>query len=340
MNVMPMSDKTQRISRLILQQMNGGLDDSEEQELNQWLTSSEGNRKWYEQAMANKFYLPRRLKEYEEAEAIRQDGWNKIIAARQPGIYSISKRMAIAAAVLILFSVGAIYWLSRDRKAGNPALVIARQYNNDVPPGGNKAVLTLGNGAQIVLNDAKNGAVAQQGKANVEKMDSRQITYNLTQSNSLRRTPEILWNTLATPRGGQYRVVSADGSKVWLNASSSLRFPSSFSGKTRQVILTGGEAYFEVAKNVSMPFIVNVSSRSEATSPLEGGGMQVEVLGTYFDIMAYEDEKAVKATLLEGAIKVKSGTALQVLAPGQRPHLGLDGSLQALDDPAPPITLA
>jgi len=328
-----MSDKVQRISRLIAQQLNGSLDDSEQQELNDWLALSDDNQKWYEQ-VTNKFYLPRRLKEYEVAESLREGGWDKIVTAKKARIVLISRRMAVAAAVLIACSVSAVYWFNRQHKAGNPVASVAQQYKNDMPPGGGKAVLTLGNGTQIVLNDAKNGALAQQGKVNVEKLDSGLITYNLAQGNNPRGTLKVVWNTLATPRGGQYKVVLADGSKVWLNAASSLRFPSSFSGKTRQVLLTGGEAYFEVAKNKNIPFIVVLPAASGAKAPLGGRsrGAEIEVLGTHFDVMAYEDEKMVRATLLEGSIKVKNGTGAQVLSPGQRAQLGADGSMKVIDD--------
>jgi ferric-dicitrate binding protein FerR (iron transport regulator) len=124
----------------------------------------------------------------------------------------------------------------------------------------------------------------------------------------------LAYNTIATPRGGQYQLVLADGSKVWLNASSGLRYPTAFTGKERRVELTG-EGYFEVAKNASMPFHVQVNQ------------MDVEVLGTHFNINAYDDESAVKTTLLEGSVKVvKRETANVkenpiVLQPGQQAEM-------------------
>ena len=328
-----MPDKTKRIGQLIVQELNGSLDNSEQQELNEWLALSTDNRSWYEQVKSDKFYLPRRLKEYEEAEMIREEGWNKLQAVKQSKVYSIGRRVAVAAAVVAVFSAGTLYWYNRNNKVESVVTPVAQQFGNDVPPGSNKAILTLGNGAQIALNDAGNGALARQGTVNVMKLDSGQITYKANQGNTVPGTAEILWNTLATPRGGQYKVVLADGTKVWLNAASSLRFPSSFSGKTRQVILTGGEAYFEVAQNKNMPFIVMLPAASGATSPLGSPGTEIEVLGTHFDVMAYAEEKTIKATLLEGSIKVKSGVSSQVLAPGQRAQVVPGGALQVVTDP-------
>jgi ferric-dicitrate binding protein FerR (iron transport regulator) len=122
---------------------------------------------------------------------------------------------------------------------------------------------------------------------------------------------EVLYNTVSTPRGGQYQLTLSDGSKVWLNASSSLRFPTAFPGTERRVEITG-EAYFEVAGNESKPFVVDIAGKGE-----------VEVLGTQFNINAYEDEPAIKTTLLEGKVKVSesNGSQSSVLKPGQQAQL-------------------
>ena len=127
------------------------------------------------------------------------------------------------------------------------------ELNNDVQPGGDKAILTLANGSQIVLDSAANGIVAQQGNTEVMKLANGQLVYKGAgdQSN------EVLYNTMVTPRGGQYRLILPDGSRVWLNAVSSIRFPTAFIGKERTVEITG-EAYFEIAKDPSRPFRVLV----------------------------------------------------------------------------------
>lgn len=171
-----------------------------------------------------------------------------------------------------------------------------------IEPGSNKAILTLDNGAQIVLNQTKNGLVANQGNSAISKTQGNQIIYKVFANNT---TPP-LYNTITTPNGGEFRVTLPDGTKVWLNSASSLKYPTAFTGKERDVKLTG-EAYFEVAKNKDMPFKVLTK------------GQTVEVLGTHFNVNAYEDEPAVKTTLLEGSVNIiTEGGEGGHLRPGQQ----------------------
>ncbi len=192
-----------------------------------------------------------------------------------------------------------------------------------VKPGGNKAMLTLSDGSTIVLDDAKNGALAQQGKTNVIKMEG-QLAYSASNYD----TTALLYNTITTPRGGQYQVILSDGSKVWLNAASSLRFPTAFTGRQRRVEITG-EAYFEVApvlqKNFTdkIPFIVKINM------PGSDGG-QVEVLGTHFNINAYSDEAALTTTLLEGSVKCVKDNHNAFLKPGQQSQIAKNGLLKVM----------
>ncbi len=172
---------------------------------------------------------------------------------------------------------------------------------NDVAPGSNKAILTLSNGTKITLDSAQVGSLAQQGNANIIKLDSGRLAYS---TNSI-ATGEILYNSLATPRGGQYQLTLPDGTRVWLDAESSIRYPTSFAGTERKVQMTG-QAYFEVAKNEQMPFIV------------ETVGTRTTVLGTNFNINAYANEKTIKATLLEGSIKFSFGNQERLLHPGEQ----------------------
>ncbi|MBP1651694.1 MAG: anti-FecI sigma factor, FecR, partial [Bacteroidetes bacterium] len=145
-------------------------------------------------------------------------------------------------------------------------------------PGSNKAMLTLADGTQIPLDSAANGALAQQGNTQIKNSNGN-LSYQANGGN------EVMYNTVTTPHGGQYQLTLADGSKVWLNAASSIRFPTAFVGKERQVSITG-EAYFEIAQQPSHPFSVQVKAADK--------DMTVKVLGTSFNIMAYADEKAVK----------------------------------------------
>jgi ferric-dicitrate binding protein FerR (iron transport regulator) len=224
-------------------------------------------------------------------------------------------RIAIAAAILLL-GTGTYMWMTRAPKPG----LTAKALKNDVQPGGNKAVLTLANGSTIILDSARNGSLAQQGNATVIKQNDGQLAYN-----TLNEKPtEVLYNTLSTPRGGQYQLALPDGSKVWLNAASSIRYPTAFTGKQRSVEITG-EAYFEIAKNADMPFIVKMLSAA-------GDKGEVRVLGTRFDVNAYNDEETVRTTLVEGSVSVEKDAARALLKPGQQARMTLSGKMDVLDN--------
>lgn len=217
-----------------------------------------------------------------------------------------------AAAALLLLS-GALYWLLRTAPRQPAVITIIHTPDNDIAPGGNKAVLTLADGTQVPLDSVAKGTLMQQGNTKITQSAGGQLTY--TAQKGYNETPAALqYNTLRTPRGGQFQLTLPDGTKVWLNAASSLKYPVAFNGRTRQVELTG-EAYFDVARNADMPFRVTVRTGQNRDS------LDVAVLGTQFNIMAYEDEALVKTTLLEGAVKVSSGGSNQQLAPGQGAHL-------------------
>jgi len=215
-----------------------------------------------------------------------------------------------------LLGAGMIYWLNRgDSKALQNTNTVAVKPGNDIPPGGNKAILKLANGSVIILDSAGNGRLSTQAGATIDKTGDGKLAYN-----SLKEKPtEIQYNTLTTPKGGQYFIELADGSKVWLNAASSLTYPTSFIGKERIVVLKG-EAYFEVAKNKAMPFQVTVN------------GMTVEVLGTHFNINAYDDEAVIKTTLLEGAVKIMKGNTSALLKPGDQAQVSSNGNIKVITD--------
>lgn len=222
--------------------------------------------------------------------------------------FGIFKWMAAAVAFLGVFV--AIYLI--NQRPVQPLAIIKNQskpLNNDALPGGDKAVLTLANGAQIVLDSAHNGQLARQGGTIIGKTANGQLVYDATKSVGDNHSSTLALNTITTPRGGQYTVVLPDGTKVWLNAASSLRFPASFTGKERNVELNG-EGYFEVAKNAAKPFKVKVNK------------LEVEVLGTHFNIMAYKDEPKIETILIEGSVKIKNGTAEALLKPGQEALAG------------------
>ena len=156
----------------------------------------------------------------------------------------------------------------------------------------------------ISLNDAANGTITRQGNITVKKKNDGMLEYVVSQI-ATGNMQKPSFNTITTPRGGEYQLVLPDGTKVWLNAASSLKFPSAFTGKSRDVELTG-EAYFEVAKNKERPFRVKFNNS------------EIEVLGTHFDVKAYKDDEEARATLLEGSIKITKNNEQRILLPGQQ----------------------
>lgn len=218
-------------------------------------------------------------------------------------IRKIITRIAVAAS-LIIFIASATYFILRPGSR-QTQFKVQKVPDNDVLPGGNNAVLTLSDGTSIILNSAKNGMLARQGNIAVNKTADGQLVYDLSGPDNSALTARPGYNTISTPAGGQYQVILPDGSKVWLNAESSLKFPIVFTEGERHVELTG-EGYFEVAKNAKSPFSVTMKK------------MKVEVLGTHFNIMAYADEASVNTTLLEGSVRIVKGKERAMLAPGQQ----------------------
>jgi transmembrane sensor len=211
-------------------------------------------------------------------------------------------RYAAAAVFIIAIGITAIVVSSRWGGTGADQQSLAnsnKQLPADALPGKNGAVLTLADGSQVLLDSLGNGVVTTQGKTTV-LIRNGQLVYNATSKES-----EVLYNTMTTPKGRQYQLVLPDGSQVWLNAASSITYPTAFAGNDRTVTITG-EAYFEVAKDKTKPFHVMT------------GDMDVEVLGTHFNINSYSDEESIRTTLLEGSVKVTKSDQSALLKPGQQ----------------------
>lgn len=210
-------------------------------------------------------------------------------------------RKVAAALALLLISCSAFYYMfvhglqeGKDLTEQVSALPDQRE---DVEPGGYYAFLTLADETIVSLDRMEPGIIARQSGANILKTSAGELKYAAADQPGKEMTdPE--YNILTTPRGGQYQMALPDGSLVWLNANSSLRFPTSFTGDERRVVLRG-EAYFEIAHQSDAPFVVQVDSHQGAPA-----GMEVEVLGTHFNIMAYEDEKTIATTLIEGGLRI------------------------------------
>ncbi|WP_448700662.1 FecR family protein [Mucilaginibacter sp. AW1-3] len=210
----------------------------------------------------------------------------------------------IAVAASLLFALSTIAYYALQHKTTVQSHFVARHLPpHDIAPGGNKAVLTLSSGKQINLSNAQNGQLAKEANVVISKTADGKLVYKTARQNN--PVTENAYNTLKTPRGGKYDLTLADGTRVWLNAASSITYPSVFNGREREVTITG-EAYFEVAHNVAKPFRVRVA------------GQIIEDLGTHFNINAYADEPVIKATLLEGSIRVSNATGNITLQPGQQ----------------------
>lgn len=207
-------------------------------------------------------------------------------------------RRWIAAAAIVATVITAGYYAitQKARRQQNSQLYT----KHDVAPGGNKATLTLASGRQIVLTDAKKGQLAFEDAMEISKTDDGQVVYSGKADNN-----EMVYNTMTTPRGGQYSLTLADGSRVILNAASTLKYPAQFNDNERRVELAG-EAYFEIAHNKNKPFRVVAN------------GQTVEVLGTHFNVMCYKDEEQVQTTLLEGSVKLFNHQSSVLLKPGEQ----------------------
>lgn len=231
--------------------------------------------------------------------------WNNIRPLATPTskkeILILFLKRHVAAAALILMAATVFCFMIYKKKEGTIVAENKRHYQNELKPGGNKAVLTLANGTNIILDTAQNGYLVNQSNTKIIKLNNGLLKYK----KSVNTDGTVLYNTITTPRGGQYQVELPDGTIVWLNAESSLQFPTSFTGKERKVELKG-EGYFEVAKNADMPFIVTA------------GKMDVHVLGTHFNIMNYADEDNTNATLLEGNINLTTNGVTKNLKPGHQ----------------------
>lgn len=247
-----------------------------------------------------------------EEEGALKEAMYKQIAARaweqKATIIPIKRKSynIVAAAVVMATMIGAgsYFWIFKKPTAMPSPTGTVQVKPRDLPPGRDAATLTLADGKTIIL-DSANGAISKQGSATVINNNGR-VSY--ANANGNEGQPAVVYNKVSTARGNQYQLVLADGSKVWLNSASSLRFPTSFTGNRREVELDG-EGYFEITKNAAKPF--HVKTRTQ----------DIKVLGTHFNVNAYSDEAAVKTTLLEGSVIVKSE------AGGQKPEATAQNSV-------------
>ncbi len=260
-------------------------------------------------AYANKYYEEQRLLFEQSGNILWKNIFKEIVAldkevlnsAPETPVRHISFRRwyrAAAVAVLLLMTGGAYFWSQNKNSNIQPVVKTEQQ---EIPPGREGAVLMLADGSKVLLDTIQSGAVALQGGV-MAKVENGRLVYEGTGS-------EMLYNIMETPKGRQYHLVLPDGSKIWLNSMSSIRYPISFIGKKRIVEITG-EVYFEVAKMKEHPFLVKINDNTS-----------VEVLGTHFNINAYNNEHSINTTLLEGSVRVNVGDNHALLKPKQQARI-------------------
>lgn len=304
-----------KMARLFLNKSQGQLNEAEQRAIQQWLASSELNRKVYQDMLKaeNIENELNQLAQYNAEVALERVKGKRESKLPIVPVWKITAKWVAATAAIffIVFSIG-LYWYSSNQpeKLNDP---IAR-FGGDANPGTNRATLTLADGSRINLSDDKEGIII--GNKDIKYVDGKAIS-----AQGISAEAEKMLNrggsktetqlTLSTPKGGQYQVTLADGTKVWLNTASTLKYPQRFIGKQRRIELVG-EAYFEVAHNRKQPFVVS------------SNGQEVTVLGTHFNINAYPDESDIKTTLIQGSVSVSTmssavtNSSSTILSPGQQ----------------------
>lgn len=278
-----------RMAALTGRSIRGDITGEEQAELEQWFKAENRNQMLFE-AMKDGGYRERLLSMTEEGpgieEALAMVKQRLHDGERQPKPKTRYRYMAAAATIAIM--LGCLFYFLSIKSKPEPVSNLAKTTIHDVPPGGTKARLVLANGSNITLGDHTDSAFTQ------STVSVRQQQGKLTYASAGTQAGIAPYNTLVTPKGGMYSLVLADGTKVWLNAASSLKYPVQFSGNQRTVILTG-EAYFEVVHKASQPFVVKVN------------GAEIQDIGTAFNIMAYKDEAALVTTVVDGTVRMETG---------------------------------
>jgi len=318
------------------------LSPEEDTALHRWINEGEGRTEMLEDLKNNTGRTRTDLTKMENIPNIRP--WDKFKTRLQsegiwldqqpapaPEIPPFRRRLPIrsiwwAAASVIIAIFGSILFFTQHRTPTlTPPVVAEDPHPADIAPGGNRAILTLADGRRINLDSSANGQLAQQGNTRISKTADGQLAYHKSSTEEKPTSPA--YNILSTPRAGQFTLTLPDGTKVWLNNASALRYPVAFTGATREVELTG-EGYFDVTKDATHPFLVRIY-RGGFVHEGSGSGPEstVEVLGTSFNIMAYPDETTQQATLIEGSIRYSGAGKSALLKPAEQSLLDAQGNL-------------
>lgn len=294
------------VSGLIIKYLNNSLTVDEEIELNAWLNKAPENRALFEQIISEE----QRVRDLKLLNSFNADkALNKLAArinkedAQQARVVPMKLYYRIvAAAMVLIISVFGIWYLQKSPDYNKTNLAVTKK---NKPESNDKIVLKLASGASVDVEAAANGVVSKQGKVTINKEDNRLLSLNTTKGATTDAATESMNNVLWVPKGKQYQLQLPDGSKVWLNAQSSITFPANFSTAERVVELTG-EAYFEVEHHDKWPFRVKTA------------GQLVQVLGTHFNVQAYDDDGKTITTLISGSVRVSKGADKQIIKPGQQ----------------------
>lgn len=315
-----MYEKSREIIQLIAKYLNNELDETGSGHLARWRQESPENNELFERLTSEQelfsnvqssYGLEQKIFEKVKAKGVDlHEGTNDVGKIRR-----MSWRWLVAASVVTLIAMVSYMALVKN-KSEQPQVAVA-ELVGDVAPGSFKAKLTLGDGSVVSLDKNESRELAKQGNATVRN-DNGQLVY-VAQG----QPGQVIHNILSTSIGESYATVLADGSKLWLNSGSSVKFPVAFLGNER-VIEASGEIYLEVSKDAKRPFKVKVIEK--------GKEFEVQVLGTQFNIKAYADEPTVQTTLIEGAIVIANNSGTKKLKPGQQAVISNNGSMQLLND--------
>lgn len=298
-----MDQDLKQIHSFILLYLEGQLSSADQLQLDRWKDAHPDNRQLFEELTDGEVLRAQlsKLHEVDTAAALERFKLSEYVRIMTP----IAHRMPFlrrwgwaAAGVILIISTAMFLVVSSDRPANTKATL---SHTAKILPGKNGAILTLADGSQVLLDSIQNGVIALQGGATA-KIVNGTLQYEGYGS-------EVVYNTMSTPKGRQFHLILPDGTEVWLNSASTIRYPTAFAGNVRSVEITG-EAYFEVAKNKKMPFKLRVNNKAE-----------VEVLGTQFNVNAYQNEKTINTTLMEGSVRVQAGLHEKLV--GQKTQPGI-----------------
>lgn len=317
-----MSDQEERIKNLIQKYVNDSCSKEERDEFFDAIRDTKSNDALHE-------FMEESWSGLEHNETNPNVDWNRmyenILGSNEHKVVKITQQKKwwyAAAAVIAGLGIVSVLLLNNNKsnelaKTEQPS----KQYERSGTTGFSKAMLTLADGRQVKLDTAPRGTISDQGPARVVKLAAGQLSYQRTGGPAAGNLPESRYNTLTTPVGGQYQVMLSDGSQVWMNASSTLRYPVSLEEGQRTIELTG-EAYFEVKPAYDM------ATGKKLPFSVMANGTEVQVLGTHFNVMAYNNEPVTRTTLLEGSVRVARNNEFGLLKPGQEAVVQESGAIK------------